>query len=32
MTVVNVDNETGYLPALEAAGYVLNLRVPGTES
>jgi len=29
VTVANVDNETGYVPALEAAGYVLTLRVPG---
>lgn len=29
VTVDNVDNETRYLPRLEAAGYVLRLRVPG---
>ena len=29
VTVANVDNETSYLPVLEAAGYVLDLRIPG---
>lgn len=29
VTVANADNETSYLPALEAAGYVLTLRLPG---
>jgi len=29
VTVDNVDNETRYLPRLEAAGWVLRLRVPG---
>ena len=29
VTVANVDNETRYLPLLEATGYVLELRVPG---
>ena len=29
VTVANADNETSYVPALEAAGYELTLRVPG---
>ncbi len=29
VTVANADNETTYLPALEAAGYDLTLRLPG---